>query len=157
MKRILRVIVCRSHDASPDTSWVGEYTDTPGPVDRTIDRRERGEMDRGEYRYFVAANSATDTGVAESVERDYQRMESILGGDIEFLGIRAKADVQLTGNVVQEITSGGLWGIESDSDSLYLKEIESDELGELHAELVAIGFTDAQVNAAFADVERSGP
>jgi hypothetical protein len=46
-----------------------------------------------------------------------------------------------TGNIwtSQTITSGGLWGIESDSSASYLKEIEDQELEDLKTQLKALG------------------
>ena len=40
---------------------------------------------------------------------------------------------------LQEFTSGGLWGIESDSDADYLRSVERDELADLAAHLKAFG------------------
>jgi hypothetical protein len=55
-------------------------------------------------------------------------MESLHRNDWGFIGISAEA-VYSIGNthaVLQSVTSGGLWGIESDSDRTYFEEIESD-------------------------------
>ena len=52
--------------------------------------------------------------------------------------------------VIQRIQSGGLWGIESDSDKAYLKEIESEQLAELANELAACGFSKRSVSKAMA-------
>jgi hypothetical protein len=49
---------------------------------------------------------------------------------------------------MQEITSGGLWGVESDSDTAYLTEIETDELAELREQLHALGFSKRAVSTA---------
>jgi hypothetical protein len=108
-------------------------------------------MARGQYRYFVATMSADDTGNPDSVEQDYQRMEALNRGDWWFIGIRVDAVVQLTGDLTQHITSGGLWGIESDSGENHMKEIAADQLQELRGELQAIGFDDKAIDAAFAE------
>ena len=41
--------------------------------------------------------------------------------------------------VVQTIKSGGLWGIESDSEEEYRREIEAEQVGELRAILESLG------------------
>jgi hypothetical protein len=81
------------------------------------------------------------------------------------MGCRADADVSLTVNAtnyqgkpyesrqMQRITSGGLWGIESDSDAAYLKEIEQEQLSELRDQLHAIGFSTRSISAAFRDIQ----
>jgi hypothetical protein len=56
--------------------------------------------------------------------------------------------------VVQRIRSGGLWGIESDSDASYIAEVEQGELADLRSELKAVGFSTRQITAAFRDVRR---
>lgn len=151
-RRILSVTIHRDLDDSPDLSWIGEYSNHPGPDDRTIDRQERGDMGHGEFRYFVAAMSPADTGNAESVECDYRRMEDYSNGGWHMTRVYATADVQFLGDVVQTLRSGGLWGIESDSGD-YFKDVEQDELAVLRSELRAAGFSDKAIAAAFAEVE----
>jgi len=50
--------------------------------------------------------------------------------------------------VLQDVSSGGLWGIESDSDASYLKEIEAEELSELRKQLYAMGFSKRAIATA---------
>ena len=71
-KRILSVKVEWKHDESPDYSHLGEYSNHEGPD--SIDRKERGDMGRHEYRYFIPGMTAEQTGNPESPEQDYQRM-----------------------------------------------------------------------------------
>jgi hypothetical protein len=58
----------------------------------------------------------------------------------EFIGIRAEAEIVIAG-VCQTITSGGLWGIESDSTPEYLTEVEQEETEQLWAILQSLGFS----------------
>jgi hypothetical protein len=51
-------------------------------------------------------------------------------GDFGFVGVRAEASV-VVGGVIQHITSGGLWGIESDSDKKYIREVGEEEYNAL--------------------------
>ena len=160
MKRILSVKIHRDVDTDPDTSWIGKYACNYGYKDvdgdplknKVIDRQERGDMGRGQYRYFVAANSGADTGNPDSVEQDYQRIESLNAGQWSFIGIWAEAHVQLDGSsVVQRLRSDGLWGIESDSDDSHLESVEQEEIANLRDELATVGFTADEIDAAIAD------
>lgn len=153
-KRILSVTIKRMIDDCPDTSWLGEYNDDPSGVD-TIDRQEQGDWHGyGEYRYFHPAMTGEETGNPESPMQDYRRMESLNRGDWQFLYIVAECTVQLGSTVCQTLTSGGLAGIESDSDPAYLSSVESDELQSLAIELEAIGFSKRQIKLAFSKVEK---
>ncbi len=49
--------------------------------------------------------------------RDFERMESY-GTDWWMVGIWAQVEV-VVNNIIQSITSGGLWGVESDSGRDY--------------------------------------
>jgi hypothetical protein len=51
--------------------------------------------------------------------------------------------------VVQKITSGGLWGIESDSDRSHFAEVTAEELADLKAQLLALGFSKRAISQAF--------
>ena len=51
--------------------------------------------------------------------------------------------------IVQDITSGGLWGIESDSESSYFDEVAKEEWSELKEELCTLGFSKRALAAAW--------
>lgn len=145
--RIERVWIERAVDSEPDTSWLGEYSSVEGPG--AIDRKARGEMGRNEHRWFVPARAA-------SAEADYRRMESLNAGDWHFVGVIAKALIVSANGVCQTLRSGGLWGVESDSEAEYLASVEAEELAALRAELeaLALGFGKRAVAYAFGNVER---
>lgn len=223
-KRILKVTIKRMYDESPDTSWLGEYSDKP-KSDYAIDRAhdedcirffsesnnadeardilssiwthinsgdcaDQSELQDGallpeeksaiqtiddllasfdcscigndwnrrEYRYFNPCHEnykgLEPAEIREYCLQDYARMESLNRGDFCFIGIRAEAQVQLTGDLVQRISSGGLWGIESDSDSAYMDSVEREELSALKTELLALGFSKRAIAVAFKSIER---
>ncbi len=54
------------------------------------------------------------------------------------LGIRAEVEV-VVNNVVQKFQSGGLWGIESDSEPAFLEETFLEEVAALEALLNVLG------------------
>lgn len=128
----------------------------------------RGDAERGEFRYFNGCvenyKGESPEDIRKYVRQDYERMERLQHGDWCYIGIRAEATITLNAtwenSVVskaswhkpiapeQTITSGGLWGVESDSDRTYLSEIETDELAELRERLRALGFSARAVSAA---------
>jgi hypothetical protein len=114
--------------------------------------------DRHTYRFFNPSFNYIDAqgntlpeytpeDVRKYVAQDYARMEALNNGQWEFIGIRACADVTI-GNTRQSIYSGGLWGIESDSEASYLKEVESEELASLRETLYELGFSKRAIATA---------
>jgi hypothetical protein len=208
-KRIVNVTIKREADTSPDTSWLGEYSNR-ATSDYSIDRAhaedcpendkpteaveqverviayltstsyapnddagyqaisdaqdlciekqdelrectcgERGDMQRGEYQFFNPSfnyvgkdgkptEGLTPADVRKYTRKDYDRMESLNAGNWCFVGIRAEAEIVI-GDTVQRMTSGGLWGIESDSDRDYFREVETEELAGLREVLRGVG------------------
>lgn len=129
---------------------------------------ERGDMGRNEYQYFNPSFNYVDKSghalaentpdeVQKYVRQDYERMQLLHRGDWSYMGIRADAEYHIdTGHghsIIQSVTSGGLWGIESDSDASYFAEVEADELAALRTQLAAIGFSKRAIAAAFKSVE----
>lgn len=151
--RILSIKLETRGDSDADSSHLGEYSNQPGHADRTIERTPLAA--RGGYRYFIAALSGEDTGNPESVKEDYARAEALNRGEWCYVGIIARAEYTLPGsNIVQRLTSGGLWGVESDSGKEYIAEVEGEELVALRGELETIGFGKRQIDQAFGKIER---
>lgn len=73
------------------------------------------------------------------VLEDYRRCEALNNGDWSYIGIVAKARVTGSGGVVQTVRSGGLWGVESDSDEGYIRQVENEELSALAEILKGFG------------------
>ncbi len=89
-------------------------------------------------------------------KQDYERMESLNNGNWNYIGIRAEAKTHVKMGdswKIDTLTSGGLWGIESDSDKSYFKEVAEEELSQLRTILKEYGFSKSQIDKAFADVE----
>jgi hypothetical protein len=72
------------------------------------------------------------------------RKEAYDRGDFYFVGVRAEADVAI-GGIIQTLTSGGLWGIESDSGDDYIREVAGEEWRELRRILTDVGVPTAQL------------
>jgi hypothetical protein len=114
-----------------------------------------GDAERGEFRYFNGCvenyKGESSADIRKYVRQDYERMERLQHGDWFFVGIRAEAEILIPSgdaSIVQEITSGGLWGVESDSDKSYLAEIETEQLSELREQLRAVGFSTRAITTA---------
>lgn len=67
----------------------------------------------------------------------------------DYIGIRAESEIVVVDAVCQIIASGGLWGIESDSDESYLKSVEDEELHMLRDILHTLGFSKRAISRAF--------
>lgn len=154
-RRILAVTVIKLPDEDPDLSWLGAYSDTPDPR-FAIDRKERGDMQRNEFRYFNPSRNYDGEGIdnlKKYTEQDYKRMELYNAGEWKMIGIKAWASVQLGTFVVQKITSMGLWGIESDAGAVHFTSVSGDQLDELRVELMACGFKTEEIDHAFKEVK----
>jgi len=85
-----------------------------------------------------------DTSYLEAPEFA-DRYRQYRNGEFGFIGIRAEAEIVVNG-VCQTITSGGLWGIESDSDRSYFSEVEQEEIEQLKLILESLGFSTATID-----------
>jgi hypothetical protein len=135
-------------DENPDLSYLGEFKRErePGAIPTNLGERY--------MQWFVPCNSGED---ARQWYREHgwpkhaawlkgqQRAREVMarandyGEGWHMVGIWAEAEIVVEG-VIQEIRSGGLWGIESDSDSSYFEEVAKEELHALGEVLKAMGF-----------------
>jgi len=84
-----------------------------------------------------------DSSYLEAPEFE-DRLQQYRHGDFNFIGISAEAEI-VVDRVCQTITSGGLWGIESDSKHQYLSEVEQEEVDQLKAILQSLGFSGSEI------------
>lgn len=75
------------------------------------------------------------------------RLAEYRNGQFSYIGVRVLADIQIQ-NIIQTVSSGGLWGIEDDSDESYLREVAQEELHELRAILSDLGFSKRAIASA---------
>lgn len=192
MSKLLEVKIKALIDESPDTSWLGEYTDKAEPwnicrhcgeylhdAEKGSERKAAIEADLGdmlddtnclqyepdfwanvgrlrhelttltehdcphfnrEYNCFKPYAGGEEEGTEDYRKnglQDFKRMEELNRGDWNFIGIVAKAIIQMSNGHVQVPRSAGIWGIESDSGD-YLNEVGQEQLEELKAELVEL-------------------
>lgn len=161
MKRIDSIKIERLNDEDADTSYIGQYTDDAADwnIERnsgeyvanlTEEQREAIPQHSREYRFFKPYAGGEKAGTEEYQKygkQDFQRMESLQRGNWRFIGIRAVAKI-VVNDTIQKITSGGLWGTESDSGNDYLSQVGSDEFASLKIQLLELGFTAEQIDAA---------
>jgi hypothetical protein len=85
----------------------------------------------------------TDEEMGEGFEKHAQERKESYGHVWEMLGCVAEAVVIYGSELrrVERLSSGGLWGIESDSGKNYLREIEDEQLEELANHLGAFGIS----------------
>ena len=88
-----------------------------------------------------------DSGDPEYKDQDEDRREQYERGDFSFVGVRAETDVDIQG-VLQTLTSGGLWGVESDG-KVYIEEVAAEEYNDLRKILISIGVSTAQLPTKF--------
>lgn len=137
----------RIADNDVDLSHLGEFSKTTGPG--FIDHRERSGQGNRVMQYFNPANP-------EYAEQDYKRMMEFENGDVSCIGIRAAAKVLIpTGDhhIILYVKSPGLWGIESDSEDGYFKEVETDELASLKDMLIALNVDISNFDALSKEAE----
>lgn len=145
-------------------NWIDDYSDAINILCEKTEELtecncdESGYWSHGELQYFNPNfenyDGCTDAEIREYCWQDYERMESLNNGSWCFIGITAIAEIQLGTDVVQEITSGGLWGIESD-DNGTIKQEKENELDQLKDQLLAIGFSKRAISTAFKNVKES--
>jgi len=104
-------------------------------------------IDRNSYEYFKPFAGGEKDGTANYRKygfQDYKRMEGLNNCDWHYIGIIAKAKILIPSNVptsaqYQTISSGGIWGIESDGGKEYLQEEAESQLADLAQQLEALG------------------
>lgn len=138
MKHIIKIETREEFDPDPDLSYLGTYTNIP--KEHHIDRKERGDQKRNEFRYFNLGCRDPDC-----LEQDYQRSESYNNGDWHMMGLRAVATIQV-GDSLQRITSAGVYGVESDSDREHILELYREELAALKQILLDLHFTEEEID-----------
>ena len=97
-------------------------------------------------RVLVEHDSDPDTSYLEQ-DGFEDRLAAFERGAFHFLGVRAEAEV-LIESTTQTLTSGGLWGIESDSTDDEIVNVAVEEYEQLRKVLKTIGVPTAQLPAA---------
>jgi len=117
-------------DEDADLSFLGEYSNTPAAVH--IDREERGDMGRHEYRYFNAG-----CGDPDYIEQDYKRYEDYNRGGWCMMGAVCEVSIKTKSNWAVDpiVARASLWGIESDSGEDYFRQVAEELITEAKHDL----------------------
>ena len=146
------ITIIHQVDETPDLHYYGEYSDTP--KEHSIDRKERGDMGRNEYRYFnLNISFITENSRATQLEDNYQRMEAYNRQDWHMVGVIAVVVIELEDGDTEEIRSSGIWGVDSDSAADHMNELGDEQIQELFYELKARGIRCKQVKAKDVEIE----
>ncbi len=97
----------------------------------------------------------TDTLEPGVIVRDLENFYEKLPAPMERAEIQTSENEGKNG-LINRISSGGLWGIESDSDESYFKEVAQEELAQLEKLLLELGFTAEEIKSAFEKAETKG-
>lgn len=156
-------------DEDADLSHLGEFTRTPQPRDQINRQSVIVLHEHNREVYFVPPTGVEEIrrelsklgysrGVAEEMARrqvreDMERLDAYQDGKWDMLGCLAEATVSYPvdkhGNRrLEKFTLGGLWGIESDSDPDYLRQVEKEELADLKSHLAIFGVPTNNFSAA---------
>lgn len=107
--------------------------------------RKRSAPQLHDIRVRVLPDEDPDTSYLDPNDPEWKdRYEAYRNGDFSFVGVRAEADVAI-GGVIQTLTSGGLWGIESDSGDEHFKDVAGEEWNELRKILTDVGVSTSQL------------
>jgi hypothetical protein len=147
MKKINKIIIERIPDYDTTPDWLGTFSNEK-KSDLAITHEPENSRT---LNWFNPCNATTK----KEAKEDYERYLGLENNEWYFIGIKATAHTAVSIGQgswkLDQITSGGLWGIESDTDEKYLKEIEQEQLAEVKDYLKEYGFTDEQINTAIVE------
>lgn len=110
---------------------------------RTVHAARKPPAELREVRVVVVEDTDPDPSYLDQEEFE-DRREAYQRGDFYFVGIRAEAEVVIEGTL-QTLQSGGLWGIESDSERSYFEEVANEEWSQLRDVLKTVGVATKQL------------
>ena len=130
-----------------------EEADEEIPIDKIkiISSMRYGEKELMEY---------GDLKVLEWIKEDHKYRDSFYNGSSYCIGIRAETKIETSYNgsewLINEVSSGGLWGIDcpyGKHDRDYESTIEKEELMTLKDILIKLGFKVNEINKSFKNLE----
>jgi hypothetical protein len=107
--------------------------------------RRRRSPELLSVKVLVLPDEDPDTSFLDQDEFE-DRREAFRRDNYSFVGVRAEAEITVDG-IIQTIVSGGLWGIESDSDAAYIKEVAGEEYNDLRRILKTLGVPTSELPA----------
>ena len=101
---------------------------------------------------FYMADGVPREEAERYADQDKKRLAAFYNGDWWMIGIYAEAKVYIN-DTRQKIRSGGLWGIESDSDERHIRETAKEQVAELDDTLEAMGFAKDPIELTDVDIQ----
>lgn len=156
-------------DDSPDTSYLGEYTEKyiPGCIirgdntfyeDHTDDEEYEPPTLSREYSFFIPPDNGEKPGTDDYKKyamQDYRRTEALNRGLWWHIGITLSTVISSDNGLSVDSIRSSVWGIESDSGKDYIKEIISDLSADIRSELQKIGFKDKEIDKTLKNIRYS--
>lgn len=136
IKKINTLTVKSDIDIHTNLDHLGAFSDEAGKY-----AIEHKNNDGRSYKYFNADNVEN----MEEAKENYKIVMEYETHQRYDIGVKAYAEIQ-TGDLVNTISSGGLWGISNDISEEELKEVEEEQLIELEETLKALGFTNQDID-----------
>lgn len=150
MKKISSISIIQDPDYDADMSDLGTFGPEPKDKFAVNHHKAQGFANRNTFEWFNPQPGICET--KKDALSIYERMMDYEKGNWYMLSISATAHIQTSQDgktwKLDKITSGGLYGIESDADESDKKEIASDQLQELKTTLQEFGFTKEEIDAA---------
>lgn len=149
MKKIQKIVIHYTPDYDADTSWLGTFDDKALSALAINYHEKSGESSRT-FEWFNPQPGTCET--IKHAEDAYNRMITLNEGRWCFMSIKAVAHIatSLDGKswINNTIESGGVYGIESDSDKASTDEISCDQQNDILATLHELGFSVDEIEAA---------
>ena len=146
---IKRIIIKKEVDNDTDLSHLGSFSNEKGKY-----AIEHSLGDSRTLNYFNADNVED----MQQAQQNYKRIMQYENGSVCDYGITAYAklstdqDTVPVSFLINTISSGGLWGISSDSEQSYIKSVGKEQLIELKKVLLSLGFTKKEIDKVVVEV-----
>ena len=129
--KVVKIEVKRIIDEDPDLSFL----ETTPEGHYGTDGSNWGHVSEEDKQKVISQYGSIWNACIEYTKQDKKRLDDYNRGVWEMIGIRAVATIHIPVNdntvKIQTIDSGGLFGIESDSDDSHIHEIWKDQIDEV--------------------------
>ena len=137
--KVISTKVCWEDDCCMDTL---EYLSTTPEEHYGTEGANWAHVSEEDRAKVIAEHGSVWNACVEYARQDAVRLAAWEAGEWCLTGCFAIAQVQSPTGTRQKIRTSGLWGIESDIDSDYRHEIETEQLAELYLELKSFGIIE---------------
>jgi len=148
-KKINKIIIEYIPDNDADLDYLGKFSNEPSKF-----AVKHEPINRNEYKYFNADNVDN----MKHAKENYKRMMDYEKGNFSIYGVKATAEIYTEAGqgswLINKISSGGLWRLESDGGEENFKEVEAEQLDDLKDVLLALGFTAGQIARAPREIKK---